>query len=489
MLTIVAIFALSISPVMTQAGKNHETYIVKPGDTLWQLARSRGCSVEEVKKLNRLNSDLIRPNQKLIFPKPRVVTITQKPAPVAPAGKTVKVINSIPSPAPKFSKANPSLYSLPLKKSFASPTKVPRTHTTQTPSEPLLTSPSSPTQINPRSISLDPPPYIAQNLPLRSASANRSQIQLNPQESKFQIAEEPTFDYNEVFNDEISLTPTTLITHKKDHPQQIQATSSKTDDSTPISITKKLTHSPKHNHSSKFRSPLIFSHTTPPPTTSSSKPNSKNTVSTIPPLTRLHTRVPGRATEQFRNEIRRIASQGIKYKGRWRPPGESVPWVMDCSNTTRWLYQRVAGVDIGRTASDQFLSLRNRGRIWIVPKDASGNPSRDFLEKNLRPGDLLFWEHTYRPVRWPPITHVAIYLGKDEKGRYLMAASNSSGTSTRRGGPNIYVFRPEMNFGGYRPIGSSRYRHGRFVAIGRPVDNLDRQTFAHQTEEMRDLLQ
>jgi hypothetical protein len=162
---------------------------------------------------------------------------------------------------------------------------------------------------------------------------------------------------------------------------------------------------------------------------------------------------------------------------------------MDCSNTTRWLYQRVLGVDIGRTASEQYVNLLNRGRLWTVPKDNQGNPSKAFLDKNLRPGDLLFWEHTYRPVRWPPITHVAIYLGKDEKGRHLMAASNSSGTATRRGGPNIYVFRPEMNFGGYRPIGSHRYRHGRFVAFGRPIDHLDRQTFAGQNKTPNDLFQ
>jgi LysM repeat protein len=453
LITLLLLTATSIisTPHLIQASKNHETYTVKPGDTLWQIAQSRGITVETIKKLNGLRSELIRPNQKLTLPKPKTITLT-KTTPIAPSGKTIKIITPPPKPN-QIAKTNPAIYSLPIY------------HTPQKPPSPTL--PQSPTPsttlTNPRTIPLDPPSHTAQTRLIRSASENRSQVQLNPQEKEILLAQEPQFDFEQLYNDDIRLpsySPSPLTNPPPTPPQP----------PTP-SITQK--QSTKHTHSTKLRTHLTL--------------KSTEKTHTLPPPPRLHTRLPGRATDHIHAEVRKIAAQKIRYKGSWRPPGETVSWVMDCSNTTRWLYLRVTGIDLGRTASDQYLNLRNRGRLWTVPKDLSGNPSRTFLDKHLRPGDLLFWEHTYRPVRWPPITHVAIYLGKDEKGRYLMAASNSSGTSTRRGGPNIYIFSPEMNFGGYRPIGSSRYRHGRFVAFGRPIDNLDRQTFAQEQLKLHNL--
>jgi cell wall-associated NlpC family hydrolase len=474
MTAIVIAYAL-FTPEVSLANKNHETYTVKPGDTLWQLARSRGYSVESIKKLNRLNSDLLRPNQKLIFPLKPTTTITEKPAPIVPTGKSVKVTASTSTPK-TIAKINPTVYSLPLNKT--TPTATPRP-----------TPPPTATLTDPRTVPLDPPANIAESRPIRSASGNRSHIQLNTQKEEIILAKEPDFDFDQVFDDDIRISTTPLA---QTTPEKKIAKES-TDFN--VSITRKIAYSTKHTHSTKSRPTLSISQDTPkiaentPLAKQKTEARSLTLENQKSPSPRLHTRLPGRATDHMRAEVRRIAAQGIRYKGAWRPPGENESWTMDCSNTTRWLYQRVAGVDIGRTASDQYVNLRNRGRAWNVPKDNSGNPVQSFLDKNLRPGDLLFWEHTYRPVRWPPITHVAIYLGKDEQGRHLMAASNSSGTATRRGGPNIYVFRPEMNFGGYRPIGSSRFRHGRFVAFGRPIDNLDRQTFAHENRDLRDLYQ
>ncbi len=475
------------TPNLIQASKNHETYTVKPGDTLWQLARSRGHSIETIKKLNRLNSDLIRPNQKLIFPKNAAIPIT-KAAPIASPGKSIKV-TSTPAQPTHTVRANPSVYSLPLNQTSPKRQATPSISVAPPTTTSAPTSAKAPTLAltNPRTVPLDPPADIAESRPIRSASGNRSQIQLNTQERELQLAKEPDFNFDQVFDDAIRLSPSSL---QQPEPQKDIAQN----EPPTVSITRKMAQSSKHTHSTKSRPTLSFNEDTfPKPSLASDKNNKPKTDSTpdqiAPSSSRFHTRLPGRATDHMRSEVRRIAAQRIRYKGTWLPPGESVPWVMDCSNTTRWLYLRVSGVDIGRTASDQYMHLRNRGRAWNVPKDDSGNPSQAFLDKNLRPGDLLFWEHTYRPVRWPPITHVAIYLGKDEKGRHLMAASNSSGTATRRGGPNIYIFRPEMNFGGYRPIGSTRYRHGRFVAFGRPIDNLDRQTFAKDNQTLRDLYQ
>lgn len=149
------------------------------------------------------------------------------------------------------------------------------------------------------------------------------------------------------------------------------------------------------------------------------------------------------------------AGEGVAYNARWVPPGESAAWVMDCSNTARWLYREVRGITLPRTASDQYEWLRARRRLWRTGPDESR------LRRRLQPGDLLFWEHTYRPERKPPVTHVMVYLGTDARGRMLMAGSQ------RASGPDIYEFRPARKMGGYRFFFFFR-RDGRFVAYGRP---------------------
>lgn len=159
--------------------------------------------------------------------------------------------------------------------------------------------------------------------------------------------------------------------------------------------------------------------------------------------------------ESTRSAIGVVSARGLKYNGRWTPPGESAAWAMDCSNTTRWLVRETQGISLPRTASDQYEFMRKQRRLWRV------RPSTSALRKRLKPGDLLFWENTYRPVRKPPVTHVMVYLGADSAGQMWMAGSQSSK------GPNVYKFNPEMRMGGYRIFWFFR-RDGRFVAYARP---------------------
>ena len=163
---------------------------------------------------------------------------------------------------------------------------------------------------------------------------------------------------------------------------------------------------------------------------------------------------------RLHTEVLQISQRGVRYNQRWRPPGSQETIYMDCSNTVRYLFQKVANVDLERTASDQYIQLLGQRRLMRVPTNA-GKPDRTFLSRNLQPGDLLFWEHTYRPNRNPPVTHVMVFLGTDSRGQWKMAGAQGPGV-------RVFDFDPQEPNGGYR-AGFSRRVQGRFVAFGRPV--------------------
>ncbi|MGG1399541.1 peptidoglycan DD-metalloendopeptidase family protein [Bacillus salipaludis] len=56
------------SNYLRESRKNANQYIVKKGDTLTSIAKKRNLSIEKIKNLNRLKSDLIKPKQILIVP-------------------------------------------------------------------------------------------------------------------------------------------------------------------------------------------------------------------------------------------------------------------------------------------------------------------------------------------------------------------------------------------------------------------------------------
>jgi LysM repeat protein len=176
---------------------------------------------------------------------------------------------------------------------------------------------------------------------------------------------------------------------------------------------------------------------------------------------------------RFTEIARELASRGLEYDEDWCPPGESHSWSMDCSNTTRYLYKAATGIQLPRTASDQYYYLHLQNKAWDVPQLASGFADCNYLRQNLKAGDLLFWENTYRPERQPPITHVMIFLGTNGRGEWIMAGSQSSrgGEHNRRhGGPDIYVFNPERPCGGYTTWLGLVHHQGRFCAFGRPLE-------------------
>ncbi len=58
----------STTPVATASTSGSKTYIVQPGDTLWDITKKfQGLTVEKIKTLNNLKSNELKPGQKLII--------------------------------------------------------------------------------------------------------------------------------------------------------------------------------------------------------------------------------------------------------------------------------------------------------------------------------------------------------------------------------------------------------------------------------------
>lgn len=172
--------------------------------------------------------------------------------------------------------------------------------------------------------------------------------------------------------------------------------------------------------------------------------------------------------------VRWLAAEGVGYAESWRFPGEPKAWVMDCSNTTRYLYRRALGIELPRTASDQYYTLKQQGKITDAPVLADGSIDATALLGQLRSGDLLFWEWTYNIKRTPPVSHVMIYLGRTADGTAKMAGSSTrgQGETTKRGGVDVYTFDPNAPMGGVRNAFGQVVRKARFVGFGRPLQQL-----------------
>jgi hypothetical protein len=172
--------------------------------------------------------------------------------------------------------------------------------------------------------------------------------------------------------------------------------------------------------------------------------------------------------------VRWLAQEGVGYGESWRFPGETRPWVMDCSNTTRYLYRRVMGVELPRTASDQYVILKQQGKITPAPVRMDGTVDATALVGQMRSGDLLFWEWTYDIKRTPPVSHVMIYLGRTAEGIPKMAGSSSRGRgeTTQRGGVDVYTFDPNAPMGGVKNMFGQYVRRARFVGFGRPLQQI-----------------
>ncbi|HIU64409.1 MAG TPA: C40 family peptidase [Candidatus Avacidaminococcus intestinavium] len=105
--------------------------------------------------------------------------------------------------------------------------------------------------------------------------------------------------------------------------------------------------------------------------------------------------------------VRNLISSAFKYIGVPYVFGGTSPWGFDCSGYTQYVFASV-GISLPRTADSQYYNYK---RIAM---------------KNLRPGDLVFFE-TYEPGP----SHVGIYLGN---GEFIHAGSSTGVTVSALGG-------------------------------------------------------
>ncbi len=388
------------------------TYTVVTGDSLWLIAQKFGCSVKSLKKVNNFTKNNLKPGQVIKLPPVKTKTTTPAPATKPSASTTT---HKKTDHQKLYAHAQPVQdFDIPASTFASCPVPDPATIPDAAPTPPSSVSSS------------DMPDTTETSAPVAKLVSPEELTAEPPPAPKIVAAVKPA--------------PTPVVAKVKPAPAPVVQLS-QGDSSSASTFT---SPSSKQNDHKSFFSSLF------------SSPAPSNDWST-----------------RFMQEAKELSSLGLEYDEDWRPPGESHSWAMDCSNTSRYLYKVTAGIELPRTASDQYYYLHLQNKAWDVPQASDGYADASYLRENLKPGDLLFWENTYRPERQPPITHVMVYLGTDDKGQWLMVGSQSSrgGLHNRRnGGPDIYVFDPHKPSGGYTTwLGLIRHK-GRFCAYGRPLE-------------------
>lgn len=69
---------ISIGQILNLKNEEKNIYIVKKGDSLWSISRKLGVNLDELIKINNLNNSIIYENQKLIIPTGEEIYIVQK---------------------------------------------------------------------------------------------------------------------------------------------------------------------------------------------------------------------------------------------------------------------------------------------------------------------------------------------------------------------------------------------------------------------------
>lgn len=116
-----------------------------------------------------------------------------------------------------------------------------------------------------------------------------------------------------------------------------------------------------------------------------------------------------------------LATKNLGYLYGSADPGNGG---MDCSGTIYYLLTKVGIKEVPRSSDLIYQWVSEKGHFYVVNEFKFS--SLQF--SHLRPGDLLFWSGTYEIKRALNVTHVMLYLGKNNEGEPLMIGSSDGRT-------------------------------------------------------------
>lgn len=117
---------------------------------------------------------------------------------------------------------------------------------------------------------------------------------------------------------------------------------------------------------------------------------------------------------------------------------------MDCSGTIYYLLNSLGVKKVPRQSDQQYDWVSQQGHLYKV--NTTDLNSSQF--NNLKPGDLLFWSGTYAIKRTSPVTHVMLYVGKNQQGHPIMFGASNGRSYNGRSiwGVSIFDFTlPDAN--------------------------------------------
>lgn len=125
---------------------------------------------------------------------------------------------------------------------------------------------------------------------------------------------------------------------------------------------------------------------------------------------------------------------------------------MDCSGTLYYIMTHYGLKEIPRSSHDLYQWVLNKGVFYKIASDKLSTCC-----PQLKPGDLLFWNGTYKTARKVTATHVMIYLGKNKEGLPLMIGASDGRTYQGKKVYGVSVFdlvipRDDKKFLGYSCI-------------------------------------
>lgn len=131
----------------------------------------------------------------------------------------------------------------------------------------------------------------------------------------------------------------------------------------------------------------------------------------------------------------KLASQGLHYQYGSADPKAGG---MDCSGAMFYALTQMGISDVPRSSDLQYDWVKTQGHFYPSSGKASSIDAVEFT--HLRPGDLLFWSGTYPIERSINVTHVMMYLGKNQKGKPLMIGASNGRTYKGRKIYGVSVF-------------------------------------------------